>query len=375
MHSYSLRRNLPPYRAPNKSAAKFRGIKMKTKTLTLFAAMTLFVALGITAQTFARKTQDQIITFDAGPNGTTPMSINPRGEITGWYYDASYVVHGFERGADGTITTFEAPGASTVSFLGTYAQSINPSGEITGYYYDASFVAHGFVRAADGTVTTFDGPGASPNGTYATGINKGGEITGSYSNFGGGTHGFLRDRDGNFITFDASGVNSDSSATFPTSITSSSEITGYYTIDPTGFILHGFVRAADGTITAFSVGEPRTVPQSINPSGEITGYYSDGVGHGFVRAADGTITTFDGPGASPSGTYATAINPSGEVVGNYSDYTIPVAHGFVRAADGTFTTFDAGPNSTFPTSINSSGMITGYYDDASFVAHGFMRKR
>jgi hypothetical protein len=121
--------------------------------------------------------------------------------------------------------------------------------------------------------------------------------------------------------------------------------------------------------------EPRTVPQGINPSGEITGYYSDGVGHGFVRAADGTITSFDGPGASPSGTYATGINLSGEIVGYYSDYPSPVSHGFVRAADGTFTTFDAGPNSTFPTSINPSGMITGYYDDASFVAHGFLRKR
>jgi hypothetical protein len=70
---------------------------MKTKTLTLCAAMTLFVALGITAQTFAQKTQDQIITFDAGPNGTTPTGINPSGEISGWYYDASFVTHGFLR--------------------------------------------------------------------------------------------------------------------------------------------------------------------------------------------------------------------------------------------------------------------------------------
>ena len=71
---------------------------MKTKTLIFIAATTLFAALGgIPAQTFAQNTQDQIITFDASPNGTTPAGINPSGEITGYYVDASFVTHGFLR--------------------------------------------------------------------------------------------------------------------------------------------------------------------------------------------------------------------------------------------------------------------------------------
>jgi hypothetical protein len=106
---------------------------MKTKTFTLFSAMTLFAALGITAQTFAQKDEGQIITFDAG---TDPVSINPSGEITGDYFDVSGV-HGFVRAADGTITIF---GPS-----GTNPQSINPRGEITGSYIDSSTVYHAFL--------------------------------------------------------------------------------------------------------------------------------------------------------------------------------------------------------------------------------------
>ena len=192
---------------------------MRAKTLPSFAAMTLFVALGISAQALAQSTQDQIITFDAGPNGTTPTGINPTGEITGYYVDASFVTHGFVRDRDGEITTFDAPG---VGANGTFAKGINPRGEIAGYYYDASNVVHGFVRDRDGTITSFN---AGPN-------------------------------------------------TFPTSINSRGEITGYY-FDAQYDAAHGFVRAADGTITTFegpgAVPHPSTFPTSINPSGEICG--------------------------------------------------------------------------------------------------------
>jgi hypothetical protein len=119
---------------------------MKTKTLTLCAAMTLFVALTISIQTFAQNTQDQFTTFDAAPNARTlPQSINPSGEITGYYADASNssLTHGFVRSADGTIATFDAPGAGP---YGTFPASINPRGEITGYYFDASYIVRGFVR-------------------------------------------------------------------------------------------------------------------------------------------------------------------------------------------------------------------------------------
>src|ERR1700688_1230781 len=79
----------------------------------------------------------------------------------------------------GTIITFDAPGAVN----GTEALAMNPAGSITGFYFDANFVPHGFLRAKNGSFTTFDAPGAGlqlglEQGTYATSINPGGAITG-----------------------------------------------------------------------------------------------------------------------------------------------------------------------------------------------------
>jgi len=57
---------------------------------------------------------------------------------------------------------------------------------------------------------------------------------------------------------------------------------------------HGFVRAADGTITTFDPsGSIQTEALSNQSQGSIAGYYvdSNSTAHGFVRAADGTITT------------------------------------------------------------------------------------
>src|SRR5271157_3965709 len=84
-----------------------------------------------------------------------------------------------------------------------------------------------------------------------------------------------------------------------------------------------------------------TAPFSINTAGDIAGTYKDSVAghvaHGFVRAADGTITPFDASGAGTGknqGTFPISINTAGVIAGYYSD-TSNVYHGFVRAADGT----------------------------------------
>ena len=88
------------------------------------------------------------------------------------------------RAPDGTITTFDVPGAVN----GTEPVGINPMGTITGRSVDANFLTHGFVRAPDGTITTFDFPGAVFTGPND--INPNGTITGFYS--GAGAHGFVR---------------------------------------------------------------------------------------------------------------------------------------------------------------------------------------
>src|SRR5207249_4679597 len=86
-----------------------------------------------------------------------------------------------------TITTFDAPGAGTGAFQGTFPFSpliMNPNGAITGWYTDSALVSHGFLRDRNGAFTTFDAPGApgAGPGTLPFAISPDGEITGFYDN-------------------------------------------------------------------------------------------------------------------------------------------------------------------------------------------------
>jgi predicted membrane protein len=133
----------------------------------------------------------------AGPFGTTGFGINPAGVIAGDYADASFVFHGFVRAANGTIITFDAPGAGTGPGQGTSAFGINPAGVIEGQYTDASNVPHGFVRDANGAITAFDVPGAGTGPfhgsfVFSEAINHAGAIAGAYFDSSNVVHGFLR---------------------------------------------------------------------------------------------------------------------------------------------------------------------------------------
>jgi hypothetical protein len=61
--------------------------------------------------------------------------------------------------------------------------------------------------------------------------------------------------------------------------------------------------------------------------------------HGFLRARDGTITTIDAPGAGFLGSnflgslFPLSINPAGVITGSYSDAN-NVIHGFLRIPHG-----------------------------------------
>ena len=362
-----------------KNKASLQDMATGTALLLVFAVSLATSGFVLSANANERKTA--IITFDApgAVNGTSPTSINPRGSITGYYFDANFVPHGFLRAKNGSFTTFDAPGAGLQAGLrqGTYATSINPGGAITGFYFDANFVPHGFLRANNGSFTTFDLPVGSSLANVppqpGSAISPDGSIAGSYVDASLVGHGFLRAPDGAFMTFNAPG----GSFTYATSINPAGAITGYYA----GF--HGFLRAADGAITTFDVpGATYTIVSgnSINPEGIISGNYYDAsfVSHGFLRAADGTFTTFDVPGAGTgsgqgTGGFGVAINPARATAGTYTDAG-GTTHGFLRAGDGTITAFDPqGSVFTFPASINPAGAITGSYVDANSVSHGFLR--
>ena len=201
---------------------------MKSTAWKCLTGLTLLAALAPPIQLVAQdqhgKEEGTIITFDAPGAGTSagqgtagyfgPFSIgvdaiSPRGAVAGAYADASGVVHGFLRTPAGTITTFDAPGAGTGAGQGTVPQSITAGDAITGFYLNAGNVFHGFIRARKGTITAFDIPGAgtgSGQGTFAQNINSARTITGSYTDASNVSHGFVRARNGTITTFDAPGA-------------------------------------------------------------------------------------------------------------------------------------------------------------------------
>jgi hypothetical protein len=171
-------------------------------------------------------------------------------------------------------------------------------------------------------------------------------------------------------------------------------------------VIHGFLKASNGTITTIDAPGAGTgpiegtQPLSINPQGTVAGCYMDAnfVGHGFVRAKDGTLTTFDVPNSLNFGclddygffsgpTPIVGINPAGSITGSYFE---PISgngfggnyRGFLRTKDGRFTTFDAVPSPsspcctwTFGIAINPGGEIAGWDNDYANVNHGFVRTK
>jgi hypothetical protein len=295
-----------------------------------------------------------------------------------------------------SITIFDAPGAGTGAFQGTYAFNIAPSGAIIGYSRDANNVRHGFIRSRNGSFTSFDAPGAGTapgQGTRAYAINPSGEITGFLTDSSNAAHGFVRSNQGAIIVFDAPGAGTGpGQGTFcfsPLIINPNGAIAGYY-VDSSG-VRHGFVRTKTGTITTFDVpgagtgAGQGTFSYAISQTGAITGYYYDsaGVSHGFLRDTNGVITTFDVPGSGTAplqGTYGGGFTPSGTIMGNYVD-TDNLSHGFLMDRTGAFTTFDAPDaghvpgvdDGTYPFGINANGAITGWYVDDADANHGFVR--
>jgi hypothetical protein len=257
---------------------------------------------------FVRDRSGQIASFDAPGagtdgsqfQGTAPEAINASGEIAGYYQDAANAFHGFVRARNGTVTTFDAPGAGTGPYQGTIVNNngmISPEGSIAGYFYDANYVPHGYVRTADGKITTFDGPGAGTDGhgqgTYDGGINPEGEISGSVIDGNNVRRAFIRARDGSFTTFDAPGAGSDfHEGTYAHQINASGLVAG--TSLDSSVVFHGYVRTARGAFTVFDApgagatpdSGQGTVTQGLNGLGAVAGYVLDEnyVFHGFVRS-------------------------------------------------------------------------------------------
>jgi hypothetical protein len=130
------------------------------------------------------------------------VGLNVFGAAAGYYTDSNSLQHVYLRSFAGHTTTFNTPGDPT---LGTNCFSdcslgLNDWGAITGVYFDAGGVSHGFLRTPDGKVDSFDAPGAANlppqppwfwTGTLPVSINDAGMITGYYIDANNVSHGFL----------------------------------------------------------------------------------------------------------------------------------------------------------------------------------------
>ena len=245
--------------------------------------------------------------------GTFAYSINLEGVIAGFYLDANFVYHGFVSHppyTKSTFTTIDAPGACSsgpaCSSLGTTIAyfALNDLGVVTGAFWDANGVSHGFVSYPPYThFTTFDAPGACSSdsnpacvfaGTYPESINLFGVVTGNYYDAEILGHGFVSYppyTQTTFTSFDAAG----SINTIPSSINAEGVVVGQF--DDASGVNHGFLSHPPyTTVTVFdapgacsSDSNPAcsgngTAAYGINVEGVFTGFGLDASGdrHGFV---------------------------------------------------------------------------------------------
>jgi probable HAF family extracellular repeat protein len=223
-----------------------------------------------------------------------PFGINNLGQIVGITGTGN---HGFLLETDGSLTTFDVPGA-----LSTIAYSVNNAGQIVGGFQDSTgaqgFHAHGFLYSG-GSFTTIDVPGATSGTTVAGGINDANQIVGWYYD-GTGAHGFLYSG-GSFTTVDVPGA----SGTYAFGINDGGQIVG-------GTGSHGFLLNTDGSFIQIDVpGGFGTTAHGINTIGQIVGGADDG-------STEGGYIGFlysDGSFITPFGEEADGINDAGQIVG------------------------------------------------------------
>jgi len=353
---------------------------LRTGAGVLFALLAIATQPSAWGQTYT--------TFDPpGSQGTSPVSINAAGQITGSFFDVNFATHGFLRDTDGTITTFDVPGASNPP--GTSPGFITSQGLIVGTYYDSNFGQHIFLRAKDGTITTLQFPGGTSYGGEFV-ANSAGAIAGLSFDANGNLQGFLRAPSGKFTFFEfpPAFIPPPMPFSFAPNVTALSPggtILGSYFDE--NLALHGFLRTIDGTFTTFDIPNALaefpfqgTIPASINDSGTVTGFYFDTTKNSdlrvFIRATNGSFTTFDTPQLGSFGGSA-PINSSGVVAGNVQNCSnfpcTPIS--FLRANGKVSPVNDPeAVQGTAVTGITPAGEMIGNYVDGNGGQHGFVVK-
>ena len=146
--------------------------KMKTIHQILLTIALVLAGLVSAAQAEPALSIQAIGSFDyPGATSTSPIGINDRGDIAGWYTDASNATRGFIRARNGVFRSISEPNATGNQ---TRGQKINNSRLVCGFYTKADGTNHGYLLSGN-SFTEFDVPGADT--TFIFGLNDGGDFS------------------------------------------------------------------------------------------------------------------------------------------------------------------------------------------------------
>jgi len=249
-----------------------------------------------TAYTFTT-INDPSVVLGATGTGTAAYGINNKGQIVGYYVDATGT-HGY-LDTNGAFTTINAPGGTT------RITGINDSGTMVGYI--GTTAISGFADT-NGTFTIITN-GATTTTTYA--INNAGQIAGFYSN----VIGSFVDTGGSF-----SSIYGGIGGVYAVGMNDNGAVVGIGTGSHSFLSNNGVITSIDaptaGPIGDYSTGG--TYAGDINNLGQIVGWYANSTGsHGFMDIG-GVFTIIDDPDAVGISRLS-GINDAGQLVGSYTD--------------------------------------------------------
>jgi hypothetical protein len=324
--------------------------------------------------------------------GTVALGIDAGGDVVGTYTDAgattyaNAVRHAFVRSAKGVVSSFDAPGAGAVTLMnvggelaGTAGVAINTAGEIAGAYLDADAVYHGFVRAVNGSITTFDAPGAGDGplqGTVAFSINDAGAVAGTYLDASYVAHGFVLTA---ALTPTTTLLGSSPNPSrYKEPVTFTAKITSAAGAPPNGEDVY-FMDGATELGTAALSGGTATFTTTALPVGKdpITAVYGGNVTSGFAGSSSSTLSQTVGKADS----YATLTSkPKPSAFGQPVTFTATVTGQYGGTPTGSVTFNDgktalktvslskgAASFTTTALSVGSHSITAVYTGDSNFA--------
>ncbi len=258
------------------------------------------------------------------------------------------------------VRTFDYPSSSGYILAGT--GQINDHGTFILNIQKDFTMAGALGRVSGGLSQPFSDPDFTS--TFPAGINNRGIVCGTV--FTDKFRGFFR-VGSNFKIYNAPFYR-----IFATSVESVNDAGNFVGMATANRMNMAYIVIDRSFVSIFSL--PNARASGINQLNQVVGSYGEDEGgalHGFFRAADGTLTMpIDFAGAMQ--TVPRAINDAGYIVGSWMPDVFS-SHGFVIHLPDTFLSYDV-PDArvTVISGINNSGQLCGYFVDQNFLGHGFI---